>query len=145
MCPCLHVVWLAVGRIFTIEKKITWQKLTNPLLSPSAPQLYTYKSTRFHLFVIDVPSVSPLHLHIFLHIPKSFSYVSTSSTSFFTFSSSSILLFHLCILIPNPQFPSHLFSHTPPPHPHTFFKLQLHCFPTCASIPSPLCNLPPPF
>lgn len=173
VCPCLDVVCLTVGIIFKIEKQITWHKLTNPLLSPSAPQLYTCEHTRFHLFVIDVPPVSPLHIHIFLllhflHILTSFSYISSSSTSsssFFTFSSSSpsshaspplhpphpppnpFLHLHILIPSPPPQFPSHFPSHPPLPpplpHPYTFFKL--HCFPTCASIPSPLCNLPPPF
>lgn len=42
VCPCLYVVWLTVGIIFKIEKQITWHKLTNPLLSPSAPQLHIH-------------------------------------------------------------------------------------------------------
>lgn len=134
VCPCLDVVCLTVGVIFKIEKQITWHKLTNPLLSPSAPQLYTCKYTRFCLFVIDVPPVSPLHIRIFLlHILTSFSYISssTSSSSFFTFSSSPSShaspplhpphpppnpFLHLHILIPSPppQFPSHFLSHPPP-------------------------------
>lgn len=156
VCPCLPVVCLAVGKIFKIEKQMTWHKLTNPLLSPSAPQLCTCKYARFRLFFLfsrhrrsacftpPPPQLPPhtylLFLHILLHLfllflytpllhfctcfSSSFTTQSFSSTSI----SSSLPLFHLLLhlLIP-------------------FYKLHLHCFPPCASIPPPLCNLPPPF
>lgn len=66
VCPCFYVVWLTVGIICKTEKQMTWHKLTNPFLSLSASQLYACKHTHFHLCVINVPPVSPLHLRVSL-------------------------------------------------------------------------------
>lgn len=58
-----------------IPKMYEKHKLTKPLLSPSAPQLYTSKYARFHLFAIDIPPLLPptpssssYHPHILLYI-----------------------------------------------------------------------------
>lgn len=122
VCPCLPVVCLTGGKIFKIEKQMTWHKLTNPLLSPSAPPLCTCKYARFRLFVVDVPPVSLLHLHNFLHIPTFLSYTSssTSSSSFFTLSSfytsaRASPLLHPPHPPPNPSLPPPYFHLYPSP------------------------------
>lgn len=169
--PFLYAVWLTVGIIFKIEKQIIWHKLTNPLLSflllnsmpPNTP-VSAFLSLTFRLFYSSTftssSSTCSTYLHPFLtYPPPPLPPLSLHSAPpppphphillYFLLIHCLFLLFHLHILIPPPQFPSHLLSHPPLPpplpYPHTFFKLRLHCFPTCASIPLPLCNLPPPF